>query len=188
MARLDEITSPVERELVVSFFDLTLYAKFARTRSLRDGFDFISAYYEVVGDIVEKDDGLIIKFIGDAGLIAYPADKADQAVRHLKELKDRGDEWLQSQGANCRHVIKAHVGPVMCGPVGTKRKKRFDLFGETVMTASVLKSKGFSITSLLYERLNADTQQLFKKHTLPVTYILKSQDFGNEDVVVGTET
>ena len=171
MSRLHEITSPLELELVVAFFDLTRYARFARTLSPSDGFEFVSRYYEFVGDVVEKDEGVVIKFIGDAGLIAYPGDKADQAVWHLKELKGKGDDWLQSYGADCRHIIKAHVGPVMCGHVGPRRAKRLDIFGQTVMTAALLKSNGFAITPQLFRKLSADTRKLLKKHTLPVTYI-----------------
>ena len=126
MTGFDKIESPVEVELVVSFFDLTRFARFARPLSPGGMFDFMSRYYEFVGDIIERDGGIIVKFIGDAGLVAYPGDRADLAVCHLKELKDRGDEWLRSQGAECRHVIKAHYGPVMCGPLGTKREKRLD--------------------------------------------------------------
>jgi len=171
MTMLNELTSPVELELVVSFFDLSRFGRFVRTLSPTDGFEFVSAYYEVVGDIVERDGGVIIKFIGDAGLVVYPGDNADQAVLHLRELKDKGDEWLQSYGADCRHIIKAHIGPVMCGPVGTKREKRFDVFGEAVMTAAVLKSNGFAITPQLFRKLSTDARKLLKKHTPPITYI-----------------
>jgi len=171
MSKLNEITSPVEQELVVSFFDLSGFARFTRGLSPYDGFKFISKYYEFVGDVLEKDEGCVIKFMGDAGLVAYPGDKVDAAVCDLKELKDKGDEWLQSHDASCRHIIKAHFGPVICGTIGTKREKRFDLFGETVMTAAVLKSNGFAITTQLFRKLNSDTRKMFKKHTPPVTYI-----------------
>ena len=171
MAGLHEIVSPEELELVVSFFDLSYFARFFRTLSPADGFEFVSKYYEFVGDVIEKDGGIVIKFIGDAGLVAYPGDRADQAVRHLRELKDEGDEWLQSHGADCRHVIKAHVGPVMCGPIGTRREKRLDVLGETGNTAALLKSNGFAITPQLFRKLTADTRKLLKKHTPPVTYI-----------------
>lgn len=171
MIKLHEITSRAELELVVAFFDLTRFARFSRKLSPNDYFDFISRYYEFVGDIVEKNQGVVIKFMGDSGLVVYPDDKSDQAVRQLKELKDKGDKWCQLQGAECRHIIKAHVGPVICGNVGTRRTKRLDVFGNTVMTAAVLESKGFAITPQLFRKLNNDTRKLFKKHTPPVTYI-----------------
>ena len=171
MTGLNEIESPLELELVVSFFDLTRFGRFARTLSSSTLFEFMSRYYEFVGDVIERDGGIVIKFVGDAGLVAYPGDKADTAVCHLKELKERGDEWLQSHGSECRHVIKAHYGPVMCGPLGTKREKRFDVFGETVMTAAVLNSIGLAITPQLFRKLKPDTRKLLKKHTPPITYI-----------------
>jgi class 3 adenylate cyclase len=171
MNTLQTINQPEERELIVAFFDLTRYATFARSLSPQEGFDFMSRYYEFVGRIVERDQGIVVKFIGDAGLVAYPADRADAAVQHIKELKDQGDAWLKSEGAECRHIIKAHVGPTMCGHIGTTREKRFDVFGDTVMTAALLRSDGCAITPQLFRKLSPETRKMLKKHTPPVTYI-----------------
>lgn len=88
MSTLSQLPTPTEAELVVAFFDLSRYARFARSQSPQETFAFISDYYEFVGDIIERDDGLVVKFIGDAGLVVYPADCANQAVLHLKQLKE----------------------------------------------------------------------------------------------------
>ena len=171
MSTLDSLSTPTETELVVAFFDLTRFASFVNTLSPQDCFKFISDYYEFVGDVLERDEGLVVKFIGDAGLVVYPAENADNAVVSLKRLKDEGDAWLRDRGADCRHVVKAHVGPVMCGAVGTRSQKRFDVFGTTVNTAALLKSNGFAMTPQLFRKLSSKTRTLFKKHTPPITYI-----------------
>lgn len=166
-----EISHPAETDLVVSFFDLTGFARFARNTGNQELTEFIAAYYEFVGDIIESKNGKVVKFIGDSGLIAFPESAADQAVISLLELQKKGDRFLLEHKANCRHIIKAHFGKVVCAIVGTQNEKRFDIFGETVNIAAMLESNGCAITPQLFRKLLPETRKYFKKHTPPITYI-----------------
>ena len=67
--------------------------------------------------------------------------------------------------------VKVHFDPVICGPIGTRTDKRFDVYGYTVNTAATLKSNGFAMTPQVFRKLRADTRKLFKKHTPPIRYI-----------------
>ena len=171
MIDLREITSPTKIDLVVAFSDLTGFARFSNNIETEDLFNFMSEYYELTGQIIEQTGGIIIKFIGDAILIAYNGESSDNAALGLMDLKESGDKWLQNRGINCRHIIKAHHGSVVCGKIGTKEDKRVDIFGETVNAAALLKSNGFAMTPQLFRKLNSKTRKLFKKHTPPITYI-----------------
>ena len=171
MTILDEITTPQETELLVAFFDLTNFLRFAQDHSAQEMFDTLSAYFEYVGDLVEDSGGKVVKFIGDEGFIVYPTENIDRGVLALMDLKTKGDAWLAERNIPCWNVVQAHFGPVICGPVGTRSDKRFDVYGETVNTLAQLKSDGFAMTPELFRKLDADTQELFKKHTPYVTYI-----------------
>jgi len=70
-----------------------------------------------------------------------------------------------------RHVIKAHFGPVVCGLIGPKSDKRFDVYGETVSIAALTASQGLAVTAQVFRKLNSATRKLLKKHTPPITYI-----------------
>ena len=166
-----QITSPVTIDLLVAFCDLTQFSRFAKSLPPEQVFTFLSDYYEFAGDIVEQSAGCVVKFMGDAMLITYPNDNVDRAILSLKKLKDAGDDWIKSKGATCKHIIKAHLGPVICGQVGTRTDKRLDVFGQTVMTAAVLPSRGFAMTPQVFRKLSQETRKLFKKHTPPITYI-----------------
>jgi adenylate cyclase len=171
MTIFNEITTAQKMNLLVAFFDLTGFARFSQNHLAREVFDLLSHYYELVGDIVEGSGGKVVKFIGDAGLIVYPANDANRGILALKALQETGDAWLADHNMPSRHIIKAHFGPVVCGQVGTRSDKRFDLFGETVNIAATLKSNGFAMTPQAFRKLDADTRKLFKKHTPPITYI-----------------
>lgn len=160
-----------EQELVVAFFDLTGFLRFSRVHTAMEVFSWLDQYYEFVGEWVSQAEGRVVKFMGDAGLLVYPGEAADGAVVNLVHLKAMGDRWLAEHEAPCRQIIKAHVGSVICGPLGTRREKRFDVISETVNTSAILPSHGLAITPALFRKLTASTRKLFKKHTPPVRYI-----------------
>lgn len=160
-----------EAAFLVAFSDLTGFSRYARGRSDREIFDTMSAYAEMVGDVVEPAGGDVVKFIGDTALVIFPEDRADAGVRALLDLKDKGDAWLAARGLSCRHVIKAHFGPLARGPIGTRKEKRPDIYGLTVNTAAMTPSKGVALTPQAFRKLEPSTRKRLKKHTPPVTYI-----------------
>ena len=134
-------------------------------------FDLFSGHYELFGDIIEGAGGRIIKFIGDSVLFVLAADQVDIGVLTIMDLQGAGAAWLHDKGKSCGHYFKAHFGPGMAGPIGTRNDKRLDVFGETVNIAAMLKANGIAITPQVFRKLERETRKLFKKHTLPVTYI-----------------
>lgn len=172
MSNLHDITGPQKQELLVAFFDLTRFLRFSQSHTDYEVVEMLSGYYELVGDIIDDAGGTVVKFIGDAGLLAFPAERAQQGVLALKHLKDTGDIWLCDHDASsCQAIIKAHFGPVICTQIGTRTDKRFDIFGETVCTAATLPSSGLALTAQVFRKLDTSTRKMFKKHTPPVTYI-----------------
>jgi len=171
MTTLKSISTPTETNLLIAFSDLTLFSKYARAHSDRELFDLMSEYAEFVGDVIEGAGGIVLKFIGDAVLIVFPEDTVDPGVQALRKLKDEGDAWMKDRGIPCRHVIKAHFGPVICGRIGIKSEKRLDIFGHNVNIAATLKSSGIAVSPQVFRKLEPETRKQFKKHTPPVTYI-----------------
>ena len=171
MTIIDEVSSPQEMDLLVALFDLTGFTQASRKLSPKKTFEMLSQCFEFVGDLVEESGGKVVKFIGDAGLIVYPADNVNRGVLALRALQETGDAWLAGRNIKSRTIITAHFGPVVCGPIGTRTDKRFDVFGQTVNTAVTLNSNGLALTPQVFRKLDADTRKFFKKHTPPITYI-----------------
>ena len=171
MNDLSQVTVPTEAELVVAFFDLSRFMRAFSRFTLQTAYAFMDEYYTFAGGLIERRGGLVVKFIGDAGLVVFPAAQASVAVRGLLDLQAEGDAWLLQRAVESKHVVKAHVGLVMCGPLGAPSARRFDVIGETVNQAAVMPSQGFAISPQLFRRLDDPTRKLFKKHTPPITYI-----------------
>ena len=89
----------------------------------------------------------------------------------LKKLKSEIDTYNKKNSYESCLIVKAHFGKVLTGMLGTKNDKRFDIIGNAVNIAAGLKSNGFAITLDTFNKLNKETRKLFKKHTLPFTYI-----------------
>ena len=168
---LDQLTDVTELNLLIGFFDLSSFGRFARNHSNREVFDMLSEYFEFTGDVVKKGGGIVVKFMGDSGLFAYPEENVDRGVMSLKELKDEGDKWLAARGIPCRNKVGAHFGPAVCGPMGTRDEKRFDVIGDAVNTAVMLTPSGFAISTQAFRQLRPESRKHFKKHTPPILYI-----------------
>lgn len=171
MRSFTDIQEFQEMNLLVSFCDLKSFMRFSQEHSDLEMGQFLDEFYELVGDIVEEAGGHVLKFLGDAALIIFAEEDVNRGVVALKNLQEQSDAWLKARNVPSRNIIKAHFGPVTCGPAGTRHKKQFDIFGLTVNTAATLPSYGLAITPQVFRQLDPNTRQLFKKHTPPVRYI-----------------
>ena len=171
MEDLKSLQKAAERNLLVAFFDLTRYARETKGYDTRQLFALMSDYYEWVGERIEGAGGVVVKFIGDAALVVFAEERVDAGLLALLALKEEGDRWLGQRGLQTQHIVKAHFGPVICGPIGTRADKRFDVFGETVNIAATLRSNGLACTPQLFRKLAPEMRKRLKKHTPPIVYI-----------------
>lgn len=157
--------------VLVAFVDLTRFAAHTEDMDELELAATVDAYYEQVDGIVRAARGRVVKFIGDAALIVFPAEGADAGVRALSELKRTVDAFMAGRGWPCRLMAKAHFGPVAAGDFGARDDKRYDVLGKTVNTAARLETTGIALSAEAFRQLNPDTRKDFKKHTPPITYI-----------------
>ena len=129
------------------------------------------SYYAWSGALIQKAGGTVIKCIGDALMIAFPADEASRAIEALLDLKQSGDQWLKQKQIPCHHLVKVHLGPVVAGPIGTPGAERLDIYGKTVNLCVTMESDGWAMSPQVFRALDTETRTKFKKHTPPVTYI-----------------
>lgn len=157
--------------ILIAFVDLTRFA--AHSEGL-DDFELattVDAYYERVHAVVHAAGGRVVKYIGDAALLAFPADGVDAGVLALIDLKQTIDGFMADRGWPCRLNVKAHFGTVAAGSFGARGDKRFDVLGKAVNTAARLDSTGIALSAEAFRKLTPETRKRFKKHTPPVTYI-----------------
>ncbi len=118
-------------------------------------FDLMSQFYELIGNEVEASGGKVVKFIGDAALLVYPEEKAERGVKALQQLRASANDWLKTHGLAGELRVRAHLGPVMCGLLGTASEKRFDVLGETVNVTALLRPDGLTLSPELQTHLQS---------------------------------
>ena len=166
-----ELRTPAERELLIGFYDLTGYMRFAETAEPQRLLDMMSGYFALTGQIVKDAGGRLIKTLGDAGLVAFPAEAVEAGVLACRSVQAKGSAWLAERGYKSHVVVKLHIGPVAIGRVGSPGEEVLDVYGKTVNVAARLDSTGLAMTPAVFRSLPAETRKLFRKHTPPITYI-----------------
>jgi len=155
MKPFNDLDSPTERTLLVAFTDVTGFAKEFQYRTNREMFDLMSQFYELIGNEVVASGGEVIKFIGDAALLVYPEEHAKRGVEGLQQLRANANNWLKTHGLTGELRVRAHLGPVICGLLGTAGEKRFDVLGDTVNVTALLRPDGFTLSPELQSHLQS---------------------------------
>jgi len=134
-------TSSDARQVAVMFVDIRGFTAAARARTPQEVVDRLDAAFAVLVEIVDRNGGIVNKFLGDGFLALFgaPLDDPDaprRAVTAAREMlaaierHNVGSDWPLRIG------IGLHVGQVVAGNVGSPRRKEYTVIGDTVNLAS----------------------------------------------------
>jgi adenylate cyclase len=104
----------------------------------------LSSYYNHVGNIIEKNGGRIVKFVGDGVLACFvaTADHRGKALAAVAEMAERREAWLADNAKVSLPILDytaaAASGEVLCGELGTDRIRFWDVLGAPVNLAGRL--------------------------------------------------
>jgi class 3 adenylate cyclase len=131
--------TPIVGERIVAFGDLSNYHRQISSKlSPEETFLFLSEYYSMARQSLDGSSGRIVKFIGDAILIVFPPRDPNDAILALRELKTAIDAFLSQSHHDSRFCVKAHIGMIAAGLIGTGELERFDICGIAVNHAALL--------------------------------------------------
>ena len=90
-------------KVLVAFVDLSRFAAHTEDLDELEVSTTVDAYYELVDATVRAAGGRVVKFIGDAGLLVFPAEHVDAGVLALFDLKQRGcaNQYPYRCGGRC---------------------------------------------------------------------------------------
>src|SRR5688500_5430957 len=128
--------------LVIAFSDFSVFKPVAVRVSDAEIAATTDDYYRLTASVVEKAKGRVVKFIGDAALLVFPADKPDDALRTILTLRTESDRFMVDRDWPCRFSAKVHIGEVIAGDFGPKGSKRYDIMGRDVNATAMLKGEG----------------------------------------------
>lgn len=138
------------RRVSVLFTDFKGFTKISEVLSSDEIVERLSFYFEKFDEIVEKHYIEKIKTIGDAYMCAgglpirnrsNPIDIVLAALEMQKFMDDNCQIALESKKLPWHIRIGVHTGEVVAGVIG-KKKFAYDIWGDTVNTASRMESSG----------------------------------------------
>src|SRR5690349_11554726 len=91
------LESPLQANVLVALCDCSRFMQSSKGRSSAELFADLNDLYLMTDDAVQTAGGLVVKFMGDAALVVFPEDLADQGIMALLELKASVDRWLQQR-------------------------------------------------------------------------------------------
>ncbi|ANM06048.1 adenylate cyclase family 3 protein [Rhizobium phaseoli] len=112
-----------------------------------DVIHLLNDYFDAMSDPIERYGGEILKFMGDGLLAIFPLSKetacADllQAIREGQaSMAELNEQHARAGREPLRYGVGVHVGDVMYGNIGSRRRLDFTVIGPAVNIASRLES------------------------------------------------
>jgi class 3 adenylate cyclase len=148
-------------DVTVLFADIVGFTELSQRLTPDRLVEMLNHIFSGFDDLAERFGLEKIKTIGDcymvaAGLPEVRADHAEAIARMALGMRDELERVNRLTGHSLRIRIGIHSGPVVAGVIG-KRKFIYDLWGDTVNTASRMESSGVAeeiqVTRTVYERL-----------------------------------
>jgi class 3 adenylate cyclase len=140
-------------EQIIAFVDLVGYHRHICAQITPEkAFEFLAEYYSIAQHASETSDARIVKFIGDSILLIFPPEETPTALATLRRVKAEVDGWLDQSGIDSRLRVKAHVGEVAAGPLGSSE---FDVCGIAVNETALLPEGEWVLSDALRERTSA---------------------------------
>lgn len=173
----------------VLFADIVDFTQLASARSPIETVSLLNEIFSTFDHLAEKHQLEKIKTIGDAymvvgGIPTPRADHAEAVADMALDMQDAIAKFNQHTGESIAMRIGISTGPVVAGVIGTK-KFIYDLWGDTVNTASRMESQGISGCIQVTETTHTCLHQAFqfeprgaidiKGKGEMVTYLLKGR-------------
>jgi adenylate cyclase len=146
------------RHVTVLFADLTGFTSLAERLDPETVRAFQNALFETLARSVQRYDGFVEKFVGDAVLAVFgapvaheddPVRACDAALDMLESAAPLGEEWQARLGQPVALHVALHTGPVVAGHLGGAAGAAYAVTGDTVNTAARLLAAAEAGTALV---------------------------------------
>jgi adenylate cyclase len=133
---------PIEAKATVLVCDIEGFAALTDSLGAHRTIDFLNAYFEVVVEIVERYQGVVTQFQGDAILAVFNVpiaarDHGANALRAALEIVRAADSQTFA-GVQTRNRVGLSTGRVVAGAVGSAGRLSYTVHGNAVNLAARL--------------------------------------------------
>lgn len=132
-------------EITVMFADIRGFTTLSETRKAEEVSALLNEYFSELEPIINKYNGVINKFIGDAVLVVFGDPSTDKyhaknavkcAYELRKKVKQIKERWITEGKPKIDIGVGINTGEVFIGNVGTSNRFEYTVIGDTVNIAS----------------------------------------------------
>jgi adenylate cyclase len=143
-----KLPDAVTREATILYVEIRGLLSFSQVIAPVRLFDLLNRYFDRIAGVIERYEGYVDKFAGDAIIISFNApidqyDHAERATRCGIDLQKQTTAMSRAGafaeiGGQLWIAVAAATGPVLCGAVGARSGGQYAALGDTVHLASKL--------------------------------------------------
>lgn len=160
------------KEVTVFFSDIRGFTAFSEKRTPEQVVAMLNEYFEVMVGIINKNGGVVDKFIGDAIMAVWGApsespDDTNNAVKACLEMRQALWELNKKRESRGEEPIMIgmglHAGRAISGTIGSNERMEYTVIGDAVNMTSRIESstKAFGSDLLVSETVAAKVGQEF---------------------------
>ena len=127
--------------------DLRNFTAISDLRPRDDVIELLNGYFDAMSGPIERHGGEILKFMGDGLLAIFPLSDPAACANLLQAISEAQTSVAEMNDENTRngrealgYGIGVHVGDVMYGNIGSRKRLDFTVIGPAVNVASRLES------------------------------------------------
>lgn len=163
--------------LCVLFSDIKEFTSLCENNDPGSVTDMLNVYFEEWDSIVNKHNGTIDKFIGDAIMVIFGLDDSenscDSAIQCCIEIENNYASLVEKLRLKelpipSGYGIGCHYGELIVGDIGSPNRRNFTAIGDTVNVASRLESatrtteSNIIISSKVYDKIDSQHRKRFR--------------------------
>lgn len=180
-----ELGDQVQRKLTLLFADIRSFTTLSEGLNPKDNFDFLNSYFQKLGPIIRKNNGIIDKYIGDGIMALFPLscdDALNAAVEMQIALVDFNEERKLLNKIKIQVGIGIHYGDMMLGTVGEETRMDTTVISDAVNVASRIEglTKNYSAKILVSE---AVIDKLKYKENYQIRFLDRLQVKGKKAII-----
>lgn len=145
----DFLREPLLKEAAILFVDLSGFTGVSERAGPAKTRDFLRAFHRYVVDVSERNDGIVLNFMGDGAMVGFGLldqhDISDHAAMSALtcafDLVRASRDWIAGSdlaGEIGRLRVGVHSGPVVVSRLGHEHQQQIAATGDTVNVASRL--------------------------------------------------
>jgi len=127
--------------------DLRNFTALSNLRSRDEVIEILNGYFDAMAEPIERHGGEILKFMGDGLLAIFPLGNPTACIDLLRAIGEAqtalarlNEQSLLAGRDALRYGIGVHVGDVMYGNIGSRKRLDFTVIGPAVNIASRLEN------------------------------------------------